>query len=776
MRIAVLTTQCPFVIGGAELHAANLVRELNARGHRAEIVSLPSIGTRQYILDEMLAARALDVSNFAGTKIDLAIGLKFPAYLMRHPRKVFWILHQYRYAYDLWDNGVSDLLEDDFGKVIRDAIADADTVEIGAAERVFANSRNVADRLMRYNGVPSTPLYHPPPLAGQLKPGAFGDYFYFPSRLSSLKRQGFVLEALALARRDVRVVFSGAGDNIRNEIELREKAERLGVADRVEWRGFVSPQEMIDLYAGARGVIFPPLDEDLGYITLEAMLAEKPVVTLTDAGEPAALVRDGLEGLVTKPDPEAFARALERLSTDTELARAMGQAGRARYRDLDVSWDRAIDSLLDGVPSGAPARVVTPEELLATVEGPKEMPAPSLRERMAPPAAAAPLCSMEELAAEYEFGDGAKRADFYFASHWTRYMETLRLVRRAQARPVNVLEIGASDPYVFTALLHREFPNATFTAVQQERGAASTRVTCKVEARGDLSIALRSLNVESEPLPLPDESQDLVVVMEVLEHLAVDPLFMFREMARVTRPGGLCVVTTPNLVSVYGLDRALVGQSPYSFGVFVPTQGAYGRHNREYAPREVSRLAASAGFAKTILETRDVYPHGEPTEALLAHLAAIGDDSRLRGQNIMYVGMRESSDVERGYPADLYPADPRQLSARIGLFREDDIARLVLRNDGPVAWKATGPDKVNLVVDRIDQEGRRTPGVLRVDLPGDIGPGETREVRLRVIEGSRRALGWFEIDLCLEWLGRFGGAGRCRPAQIMAEALEGPVG
>ena len=785
MHIAVLTTQCPFVTGGAELHARSLVRELCARGHRAEIVSLPSIGTRQYILDEMLAARALDVSNFSGTTIDLAICLKFPAYLMRHPRKVFWVLHQYRYAYDLWDSGISDLLDDDYGKVIRDAIAEADTVEIGAAERVFANSRNVADRLMKYNGLVSTPLYHPPPLASQLRPGPFGDYFYFPSRLSSLKRQGFVLESLARTRDDVRVIFSGAGDNARNEIELREKAERLGVSDRVEWRGFVGAQEMIDLYAGARGVIFPPLDEDLGYITLEAMLSEKPVVTLTDAGEPAALIRDGIEGLVTPPDPDAFARALEQLNGDLDMGRQMGQAALARYQDLDITWDRAIDSLLGGRTADLgpmPTYRADPNEpalnagvrVTAVLETAN---APPLRTIMSPPAATGPdRCSMEDIATEYDFGNGLARSNFYFASHWSRYMETLRLVRKAHVRPARILEIGASDPYVFTALLHREFPNATFTAVQKERTAATARLSCRVDGRNDLDISLRALNIETTPLPLADSSQDLVINMEVLEHLSIDPLFMFREMARVTRPGGICVVTTPNLVSVYGLERALAGNSPYSFGLFVPTQGHYGRHNREYAPREVSQLAACAGFVEMMLETRDVYPRQEPPEPLLAHLQAIGDDPLLRGQNIMYVGVRDGREAgDRGYPTNLYPADPRQLSGHIGLFREGDIARLVLHNDSPVVWKAAGSDKVNLIVDQIDQEGRRTEGVLRIDLPGDIAPGETGEVRLRVVERRKTALAWFEIDLCLEWLGRFSGAGRCNAAMIMAEALEGPV-
>ena len=198
MRIAILTTQCPFVIGGAELHAASLVRALREAGHEAEIVSMPfKWYPSATILDHMLAARSMDVSEFNGVKIDLAICLKFPAYLMRHPNKTFWILHQHRQAYDMWDSGHTDLLNDADGQLVREAIREADNIELGGAARIFANSANVAKRLRLYNNIIAEPLYHPPPLAGRLYTGEYGSYFYYPSRISPSKRQEFVLRSLA---------------------------------------------------------------------------------------------------------------------------------------------------------------------------------------------------------------------------------------------------------------------------------------------------------------------------------------------------------------------------------------------------------------------------------------------------------------------------------------------------------------------------------------------------------------------------------------------------
>ena len=355
MRIAILTTQCPFVIGGAELHAKSLERVLREAGHEAEIISMPfKWYPSTTILDHMLAARSLDVSEFNGVKIDLAICLKFPAYLMQHPNKVHWILHQHRQSYDLWDSGHSDLYDDENGKLVREAVREADNVELGAAPRVFANSANVAKRLLRYNNVVAEPLYHPPPLEGRLSRGEFGDYFYYPSRLSKSKRQDFVLRALARTEKNVRVVFSGAPDNPEYGRELARLAQELGVEDRVTWKGFVSDEDMIGLYARARGVVFTPIDEDLGYIALEAMLAGKPLLTLSDTGEPATLTRDGVEGLVVAPEPEALADAMNRLAGSKDLAGKMGEAAYQRYKGLDISWANVVAKLTREKTSTSP--------------------------------------------------------------------------------------------------------------------------------------------------------------------------------------------------------------------------------------------------------------------------------------------------------------------------------------------------------------------------------------------------------------------------------------
>jgi glycosyltransferase involved in cell wall biosynthesis len=94
-------------------------------------------------------------------------------------------------------------------------------------------------------------------------------------------------------------------------------------------------------------VLFVPYSEDYGYITVEAMLSGKPVVTATDSGGPTELVEHGVSGLITAPDPEALGNAMTTYARHPRVARRMGRAGRDRA--LQIGWDSVVSALLDGL-------------------------------------------------------------------------------------------------------------------------------------------------------------------------------------------------------------------------------------------------------------------------------------------------------------------------------------------------------------------------------------------------------------------------------------------
>ena len=347
MRILIATVQVPFIRGGAEIHAEGLRDALRAAGHSAEIISIPfKWYPPERILDHMLACRLLDVTEAAGTPIDLMIGLKFPAYLIPHPNKVLWILHQHRTAYELWDHPLSDLIYYPNGAQVRDAIVKADRELIPQAKAVFANSRNVAHRLKKFCGIDAAPLYHPPPNAKQFYCAPAEDYLFFPSRICIPKRQSMVIEALTETRNRVRVRFAGTPDRPSYIEELKSLVRKLKLTDRVQWLDDMSDEQLREHYAHCLGVLYPPMDEDYGYVTLEAMLASKPVVTCTDSGGPLEFVIQQITGLIADPTPQALAAAMDMLWDKREQSRVWGEAGRRRYDEMGLDWSNVVRTLL----------------------------------------------------------------------------------------------------------------------------------------------------------------------------------------------------------------------------------------------------------------------------------------------------------------------------------------------------------------------------------------------------------------------------------------------
>ncbi len=347
MRVVILSHQIPFVFGGAELLARNLKNAVEQSGHEAALLELPMKWYPPAALyDSMLAAMLTDVSESAGVGIDRVIGLKFPAYLAPHPNKVLWIVHQHREAYDLWDRGEGALINSPGGAQARALIHAADNAACAEARGVFTIAGNVSKRLAHYNGVSAEALYSPPDRAESFYPGAAEDFLFFPSRISGLKRQELALRALSETSRPVRLALAGPADQPSEIDRLRTLAETLGIADRVIWHGSVSHEAKIDLYARCLGVLYPPLDEDYGYVTLEAMLAAKPVITTTDSGGPTEFVRDGETGLVAEPAPKALAAAMDRLWDNRTEAGRLGEAGRQLYAEMPIGWSAIVERLL----------------------------------------------------------------------------------------------------------------------------------------------------------------------------------------------------------------------------------------------------------------------------------------------------------------------------------------------------------------------------------------------------------------------------------------------
>jgi glycosyltransferase involved in cell wall biosynthesis len=318
MRIAIATVQVPFIQGGAESHAQGLLQALQAHGHSAEIITLPfRFSPPAAVRRSMAQWQNEDLEQLNGYRPDRVICLRFPAFYLQHPHKVAWVLHQHRSVYDLWEHAlIIDQASLDWS-ALRTEIFQQDTAALQACHRVFANSQTVADRLSKFNQIPAQPLYHPPPNADAFYNGAPLPYIFFPSRLEALKRQDLLIRAMAQVKSPVVALIAGTGGQ---QLQLQALIEQLGLGDRVRLLGHLSAAEHRGFYARALGVFFGPYQEDYGYVTLEAMLAAKPVITCSDSGGPTEFVVDGVTGAVVAPTSEAIAEVIDGWSATSRSA------------------------------------------------------------------------------------------------------------------------------------------------------------------------------------------------------------------------------------------------------------------------------------------------------------------------------------------------------------------------------------------------------------------------------------------------------------------------
>jgi len=340
MRIAVCRPQVPFSYGGAEIFTDMLVEELRERGHEAEIVSVPFKwypGTR--VLTQAFTWRLLDLTESDGRPIDMVVATKFPSYVVRHPEKRVWLVHQFRQAYELDRTALGQFGESPEDRAVRRKVQELDRVALGEASRLFATSGNVAGRLERSTGLVAEVLAHPAQALDYHDEG-HGDFILSVNRLDRAKRVDMLIEAAAL-QPSLEVVVVGEGPDAER---LRSLARERGVDGRVRFVGRVDRDELAHLYATCFASFYAPVDEDFGLGPYESFLSGKPVITATDAGGPLDVVHDGSTGRVVAPEPTAVAAAAVWLRDHRDEAVAYGRAGQAIA--AEVTWDRAIGRLL----------------------------------------------------------------------------------------------------------------------------------------------------------------------------------------------------------------------------------------------------------------------------------------------------------------------------------------------------------------------------------------------------------------------------------------------
>jgi glycosyltransferase involved in cell wall biosynthesis len=340
-KICVCSVQVPFIRGGAEIFADNLVAQLQARSHQVDQIHLPfQTLPLEEVVKGCLAWRLLNLDRIYNDEIDLVIGTKFPSYMIPHRNKVIWLVHQYREIYDLYGTSYSGFQSSSRDVQLRQKIIDLDQIAFSEAKKIFTISKTVSGRLKKYNDVDSQPLYPPVSDADDFFFSQQEDFVLSVSRLEANKRVHHLIEAMQHVSPSFKAVIVGDGFL---KAEYERLAAKLGVLDRIQFLGGVSRKDLVELYSRAGALFYGPIGEDYGYATLESFYARKPVITCPDSGGILEFVNPAT-GWIAETNPRAIGAAIEEALSKKTEAKSRGEAG---FQSISyMNWNYVLDHLL----------------------------------------------------------------------------------------------------------------------------------------------------------------------------------------------------------------------------------------------------------------------------------------------------------------------------------------------------------------------------------------------------------------------------------------------
>jgi len=342
MKFIIATSYVPFIRGGATLIVDWLKSKFEEFGHQAEVIRLPFVDSKDSMMEQMMSYRLLNLSEYG----DCLIALRPPAYLIQHPNKRLWFIHHFRVFYDLWQTEYCPFEDNLENRSFRDRIMEADRVGLLESKNIFTNSQIVQQRLLKFNQIDSKVLY--PPV---FNPEIYRSEDYQPfiacvCRMEYHKRQHLLVEAMRYTRSNAKLLLAGASSSDQYPRTLKLKVLQYGLSQKVEIQDrWISEEEKSQIFNRCRAVAYLPFDEDsYGYPSLEAQHASKPVLSTWDSGGVPELIVDRRNGRLVDADPKSIAMAIDELIEDRALAERMGSEGPRRIAELDITWNRVINS------------------------------------------------------------------------------------------------------------------------------------------------------------------------------------------------------------------------------------------------------------------------------------------------------------------------------------------------------------------------------------------------------------------------------------------------
>lgn len=383
MKIAVVgPSPVPFVIGGIENMLWGLYEQINRQTeHQAEIIKLPSRELSFWdLIEDYYQFYQLDLNHF-----DAVIVSKYPAWMVQHDHKIFYVAHRLRGLYDTYhlmrqpqevprgNRQIDKILDymnahpypgqlNTFFSMLHDLKQNAGEEEAEFFEfpgplirkivhymddfsfqehvpgKFYSISRTVKERKEYFPADSSVDVVYLPSSSQHTEEGTY-DHIFMVSRLDKPKRIDLLIKAMKYVKSDIPLYIAGTGPE---EEYLKKLA---GKDSRIHFLGFTSDEAVKEYYANSLVIPYFPQAEDYGLITIEAMMHKKPVITTSDAGGPTEFVRDYETGFVVECTPKAIAEKIDYLAQHREEAKRMGEKAFSVVKG--ITWKSVLSALLE---------------------------------------------------------------------------------------------------------------------------------------------------------------------------------------------------------------------------------------------------------------------------------------------------------------------------------------------------------------------------------------------------------------------------------------------
>ncbi|MDD4351999.1 MAG: class I SAM-dependent methyltransferase [Candidatus Gracilibacteria bacterium] len=219
----------------------------------------------------------------------------------------------------------------------------------------------------------------------------------------------------------------------------------------------------------------------------------------------------------------------------------------------------------------------------------------------------------------------------YLKDHSKRILYTFnKILEQSLPDGAKVLDLGAK-PYLL-AYFVKKFSKLNYIGVgysiKELAGEAAKEAFYEklpveqttLNLGEEISFPMWQLNIERAREPFADNSIDLIVCTETVEHLVQDPNFLISEIYRILKPGGKLIFSVPNAIYWGRILKLALGKNiddPYSI------HGPYGRHNRNYTKQEVLNMMRRNNFKKLELGTKNFTELEVPLQKRLVRM--LGD-------------------------------------------------------------------------------------------------------------------------------------------------------